>query len=101
VKKKENYKEKSNQLSQVKLLYLGRVDLILSDINIFKYYKKILNIDTSKNVRYHCIFPKTEYKVLFRDDKLRDLFNIRLKDLQKSGVYNQILDRYIDDTKSH
>jgi polar amino acid transport system substrate-binding protein len=90
------YKEQGKQILQVKMLYSGRADAIVSDINIFKYYRKqVSDIDTSAPVSYHEIFPGTDYKVLFNDPALRDVFNKGLADLKKSGRYEAIKNSYV------
>ncbi|MCG8617401.1 MAG: ABC transporter substrate-binding protein [Desulfobacterales bacterium] len=90
------YKEQGKQILQVKMLYSGRTDTIVSDINIFKYYRKqVSGVDTSEPVSYHDIFPPTDYKVLFNDKDLRDEFNKGLAELKKSGRYDAIIDSYV------
>ncbi len=96
VESNPNYKEQGKQEVQVKLLYSGRADAIVSDINIFKYYRKaVTGVDTSAEVVYHNIFPETEYKVLFNDPAIRDEFNQALADLRSSGRYQEIINNYI------
>lgn len=91
------YKEQGKQILQVKMLYSGRSDAIVSDINIFKYYRKqVSDIDTSIPVSYHEIFSGTDYKVLFNDPALRDVFNKGLTDLKKSGRYEAITNSYVN-----
>jgi len=91
-----NYAEQGNQESQVKMLYSGRADAIVSDINIFKFYRKnIKNFDTSADITLHEIFPGTDYKVLFNDSQIRDDFNAGLAELKSSGKYQAIIDGYI------
>lgn len=51
VKGNKKYKEQGKQDLQVKLLYSGRADAIVSDINIFKYYRNQLkDFDTSASL---------------------------------------------------
>ncbi|HNW10359.1 MAG TPA: transporter substrate-binding domain-containing protein [Candidatus Rifleibacterium sp.] len=91
-----NYTEQGEQVLQVKSLYSGRADAIVSDINIFKYYKKqTTDIDTTAEIVYHEVFPGTDYKVLFNDAALRDEFNAGLKELNESGRVKEIIDSYI------
>ena len=51
-------------------------------------------MDTGQAVRFHPIFPPTEYFVAFRDKALRDSFNRGLKRLRDSGEYRRIEARY-------
>ncbi len=90
------YKEQGKQILQVKMLYSGRADAIVSDINIFKYYRKqITDVDTNAPITYHGIFPGTDYKVLFNDSALRDAFNQGLAGLKSSGRYEAIKSSYV------
>ena len=96
VARNENYSEQGKQAIQVKMLYSQRADVIISDINIFKYYRKrVTDMDTSAKVVYHEIFPGTDYKVLFKKANIRDDFNIGLKELKASGRYQEIIDSYL------
>ena len=95
-KNNSKYKELGTQLSQVKMLYFNRTDVVISDINIFRYYrKKIVNMDISDEIVLHKIFPEVNYKVLFNDAIIRDDFNKGLKSLRNSGRYNEIIGKYI------
>ncbi len=90
------YSEQGKQILQVKMLYSGRVDAIVSDINIFKYYRKqVTDVDINAPITYHEIFPGTDYKVLFNDPSLRDSFNQGLADLKSSGRYEAIKNSYV------
>lgn len=92
-----NYTEQGQQALQVKILYSGRVDLIVSDINIFKYYRQqVKDIDTSADVTLHEIFQGVDYKALFNDPTVRDDFNAGLKMLRASGKYDEIINKYVN-----
>lgn len=91
-----DYREQGKQQLQVKMLYAARTDAIVSDINIFKYYRRqVTDMDTSADVVFHEIFKGTDYKVLFNDAGLRDDFNAGLADLKSSGRYRAITDSYV------
>ncbi|WP_462271289.1 substrate-binding periplasmic protein [Desulfobacter sp.] len=91
------YKEQGKQALQVKMLYSGRTDAIISDHNIFKYFrKKVIGMDTSADLVYHEIFQGTDYKVLFNDAGIRDEFNQGLAEIKASGRYNEIIQSYIN-----
>ena len=95
-KNNSKYSEQGNQSLQVKMLYSNRADAVVSDINIFKYYKKkTTDIDTSGEVVLHEIFPGVTYKVLFNDATIRDDFNKGLKSLRDSGRYDEIISSYV------
>ncbi len=96
VKNNSKYREQGKQLLQVKMLYSSRADIIVSDINIFKYYKKrVIGMDTSDEIVLHEIFPGVNYKVLFNNASIRDDFNKGLKILRNSGRYDEIINTYI------
>ena len=95
VKTNPKYRELGKQVLQVKLLYSGRADAIVTDINIFKFYrKKVKDMKTSAKIVFHDIFKGVGYKVLFNDASIRNDFNTGLKMLKKSGRYNAIIKSY-------
>ncbi|MCP4162249.1 MAG: ABC transporter substrate-binding protein [Deltaproteobacteria bacterium] len=96
VKSNPKYSEIAKQVLQVKLLYSGRTDLIVSDINIFKFYKKkVKGMKTTAKIKLHELFKGVKYKVLFNDASIRNDFNAGLKMLRKSGRYNAIIKKYV------
>ena len=92
------YREEAKQIAQPLLLFLGRVDVVVADRNIFNWFSHdpevTAKVDTSQAIRYHAIFPPTEYRVAFRDEALRDSFNRGLAKLRSSGEYARIVARY-------
>lgn len=89
------YREFAQQDNQVALLYMGRTEVYVGDINIFNYYSMVLDhVDTGAETRVHEIFPETQYKVAFHDEKLRDRFNQGLRALKQSGEYDRIIAGY-------
>ncbi|MFT6984933.1 MAG: polar amino acid transport system substrate-binding protein [Psychromonas sp.] len=105
--KNAQYKELSNQSQQIKQLFKKRVDVVISERNIFKYFHKQLlqpwNSETvfvinktelEQKVKYHCIFPPTAYHYAFTSEKIRDDFNYGLKTIQENGLYNKIFNDY-------
>lgn len=93
----KKYKEKAKQLLQAKLLYNQRTDVVISDINIFKFFSNKLDNKIKKNMKitYHPIFKKTNYQVAFNDEKLKDQFNKGLKIIKNNGIYKNIIEKYI------
>jgi polar amino acid transport system substrate-binding protein len=91
-----NYQEHSQQITQNRLLYTGRVDVVVGDRLIFNYFRSRLDpqIDTTQAVTFHAIFPRNPRKAVFRDAALRDRFNAGLKTIQGNGVYDAILKKY-------
>ncbi len=95
------YAEHANQAEQNRMLHAGRADVVVADINIFKFHETeladlaALGIDTHGRVAYHDIFPPTPYKVAFASETVRDAFNRGLAKLRKSGEYERIFERYV------
>ncbi len=104
VAKTDDYSEKNDQSVQPMLLNLERVDVVLSDINIFKYYSQKAKSSTphfvQSEVTYHSFTDAKpiHYKPVFQDKKTRDDFNLGLRELVKNGRIKEITNRYINDT---
>ena len=95
-KNNKKYQEKARQESQIAMLFAGRTDAIVTDVNIFKYFKdKIKIVDTNLEYTIHPIFPKTYYKVCFTDENLRNNFNKGLKKIKENGTYDKIINKYV------
>jgi len=90
------YSEIADQQSQVKMLFAARADAIVMDVNIYKYFRKMIkDIDVSQDVVIHEIFAPSNYKVGFKEKAVCDLFNAGLKKLKSSGKYDTIISAYI------
>jgi polar amino acid transport system substrate-binding protein len=91
-----NYQEHPLQIAQDRLLYTGRVDVVVGDRLIFRYFSTRLDpqIDATQPVVFHAIFPPNPRKAVFRDAALRDHFNTGLKTIQANGQYEAILKKY-------
>ena len=90
----------SDQLSQVKLLHLGRYDAVLSDRYIYRYFVNqmmLKNIQKVHSVDEHQFTTANpdDYRPVFRDKKVRDDFNLGLKKLKESGKFQKIYDSYL------
>ena len=92
----KDYKEYSYQLIQDNLLYTGRVDVVIGDRLIFRYFSShmIEPIDASQPVTFHTIFPPNPRKAAFRTAELRDRFDAGLKIIRSNGIYDAILKKY-------
>ena len=89
------YGETSRQKSQVSMLFKERVDLVVSDKNIFNWYRRQQErVNVKRPVTQFALFPPTYYKVAFNHENLRDDFNAGLAELKKTGRYDQILEYY-------
>ena len=92
----KNYKEYKSQEKQVKDFLDKKVNILIIDKNIFKWYLKKLSSSNILDYKYDYIFKgKNNFQVLFRDKNLRDLFNNELLKIKMSGEYQEIIDDYI------
>ncbi|MFP4085933.1 MAG: substrate-binding periplasmic protein [Desulfobacteraceae bacterium] len=95
---KENpqYREIADQSLQINLLYSDRIDAIVLDKNIFQYLRKHNDrVDTSQPVDVRPIFDPSPFRVAFIDKQVRDDFNEGLKQLRKTGRYDEIVSQYV------
>ncbi len=105
IKGNPKYEETPNQSSQTILLYLNRTQVFVGDVNIFKYYSQNLSkffspeeferANTKQEVVYHSLFPKTDYKVAFKNEQIMKDFNEGLNHIKTNGLYEQIISKYI------
>jgi len=86
----------------VALLFKRRVDLILLDRSIFYYWRNTINyVNTSAGVTFHdlpsisTMAVDSPTQTVFKDETLRDDFNYGLRRLRNSGLYQQIINRYL------
>lgn len=91
------YREMDNQLSQNRMLYLGRIDTVVADRYVFTQLNKYVepNIDTQQALNYHLIFPRTPYKMVFSNSVARDTFNQGLAKIKANGVYATLVAKYL------
>jgi polar amino acid transport system substrate-binding protein len=91
-----NYREHPQQITQNRLLYTGRVDVVIGDRLVFHYLNRQIeaSIDTSQKLAHHPLFPPSPRKAAFRDPALRDRFNAGLKAIRQDGTYAAIVRKY-------
>lgn len=97
-KYKERYRDFASQLRQNIEFWMGNVDVLIIDQNIFEYYRKFLSSEfgTAQAVTYHNLFPKEiPHYAAFKERWLRDEFNDALATLRANGRYREIINRYI------
>lgn len=96
-----DYKEHPQQITQNRLLYTGRVDVVVGDRLIFRYLNRQVetSIDTSQRLVHHPIFPPSPRKAVFRDAVMRDRFNKGLKAIRQNGKYAAIMRKYQEFTE--
>jgi len=92
-----DYREVPSQITQNKLLFMGRVDVVVGDRLIFRYFNDKLEpqIDATQAVTYHNIFPESPRKAVFRDARVRDAFNAGLSIIRSNGTYDAIVKQYL------
>jgi polar amino acid transport system substrate-binding protein len=92
-----DYREVPTQITQNKLLFMGRVEVVVGDRLIFLYYIDKLEapIDSRQSVTFHRIFPESPRKAVFRDARVRDAFNAGLKVIRANGAYDAIAKQYV------
>lgn len=97
---KGNYHATSNQSLQILSLYSGHIDVVLSDINIFKYYSHKIASEkkiSQKPVRIHQVLEEQamNYRPVFKSQRVRDDFNEGIAYLKSTGEYKAIFDSYL------
>lgn len=99
--KNPKYTEIAEQLTQVEQLLRKRVDVIIGDILVIKYYQRKLKEDLNLNeeIAIHDLFNTTSYRIMFKTAEMRDLFNKGLKIIRKNKAYSDIITRYVSSTK--
>ncbi len=92
-----SYREVAEQEQQVSALFLKHAEVIVLDVNIFKYY-----LSRSKSERFnaayklHYIFDESYYSAGFRDQAVQKAFDDGILKLKQSGEYQKILDHYLN-----
>ena len=91
------FHEVSSQLSQLKVLFRGRTDVIIMEKRIFEFfYNELLaSGEIGGDYRIHEIFPIASRYAAFTEKSLRDEFNEGFKKLEQSGRKEAIIRRYL------
>jgi polar amino acid transport system substrate-binding protein len=91
-----HYREEAQQIARNRLLYSGRIDLVIGDLRIFKYFNSKVDdqVDVHQPINIYPLFAPTPYSVGFRLERQRDLFNQGLKAIRENGEYQRIEQRY-------
>lgn len=90
------YREEAQQINRNRLLYSGRVDVVIGDPRILRYFNRKVadQVDVSQPVTQYPLFPPTAYSVGFRLREHRDRFDRGLAAIRASGEYARIEQRY-------
>jgi len=90
------YREEAEKKVRNLLLYSGRVDVIVGDWRIIRYFNQEIarDLDAKQPVTVYRLFAATPYQMAFRYQWQRDSFDRGLALLRKSGGYREIEARY-------
>lgn len=85
----------ADQKRQPVLLLKERVDVVVMDRNIFNYFARELKIEKLENkFNFHNVFPKTHYRMAFKDAQNTTQFNKTFIKYSKSKAYQSLLKKY-------
>ena len=90
------YREEAQQIARNRLLYSGRIEVVVGDMRILRYLnREVLDqVDVSQPLSEYRIFAATPYQVGFRREAQRDRFNRGLAAIHANGEYRAIERRY-------
>lgn len=91
-----NYREEPHQVTRNRLLFAGRVDVIVGDRRIIEYFTTQVGgeVNVRQALSWFELFPPTAYHVAFLSDNVRSRFDEGLETLRKRGDYLAIEKRY-------
>jgi polar amino acid transport system substrate-binding protein len=89
------YIELPDQRSQVELFWLGNIEAVVMDVNIFGYFSQVRQVENwDQLIEIHEFFPPTHYSSAIPDATLRDAFNQALASYKQQPAYRQLLEKY-------
>lgn len=93
-----NYREEAQQVTRNRLLYSGRIDVIIGDPKVIRYFNRDVldQVDITQPLTWYPVFPPTAYKMGFRFQIQRDQFNLGLAAIRRSGEYAEIEQVYAE-----
>lgn len=95
VKKSPLYLKIANQSQQPMLLLKKRVEVLIMDRNIFKYFASKLNIkDINAKFTFHHLFPETHYRMAFRNKEYVKTFNDIFAQYKQTDEYMLLRKNY-------
>ncbi|MDK2125169.1 substrate-binding periplasmic protein [Parachitinimonas caeni] len=91
-----NYREEAQQIVRNRLLYAGRIDVIVGDRRIIEYFNREVGnlVDVKQPLTWFAIFPPTQYQLGCKLATQCERFSDGLQALRSSGAYEQIEKRY-------
>ncbi|UUY06739.1 ABC transporter substrate-binding protein [Pseudomonas sp. J452] len=92
------YREEAQQINRNRLLYSGRIDVVVGDSRILRYFNREVaeQVDTTQPLTWYMLLPATPYSVGFRLDEQRERFELGLATIRANGEYLRIEQRYAD-----
>jgi len=97
-----NYTELADQKSQIGLLFSGRVDALVMDVNIFKHLLAIKRHENSNPEIYNkkfitsFLFAPRAYTAGFKSKELCQQFDQGINAIMADGSYQKIIDSYLE-----
>jgi len=90
------YREEAFQIARNRMLYSGRVDVVVTDMRILRYFNREVHsqVDVSQPITIYPIFPVTDYKIGCLKQSDCERFSKGLALLRSSGDYALIEQRY-------
>lgn len=90
------YREEAFQIARNRMLYSGRVDVVVTDMRILRYFNREVyaQVDVSQPLALYPIFAPTDYKLGCRQQADCERFNQGLAAIRESGEYRTIGRRY-------
>lgn len=91
------YREEAQQINRNRLLYSGRVEVVVGDPRIIRHFNRQVaaQVDVSLPLVWYPLFPPTGYRVGFRLQVQSERFDRGLRQLRASGEYQAIEQRYL------
>lgn len=90
------YREEAFQIARNRMLYSGRVDVVVTDMRILRYFNREVytQVDVAQPLAVYSIFPASDYKLGCRKKADCQRFNDGLAVIQANGEYTAIERRY-------
>jgi len=94
------YQEIAQQITQVRMLFSGRADVVVGDRRILEHLRGEVMAESNALIKaeapitIHELFEPTEYRAAFTDPAMRDRFNQGLAQIRANGTYARITARY-------
>ena len=91
-----SYREIDDQEKQIHMFYAGRMDILVSDISIFKHWSKTHGGPDKPYRTAEVLGDPFFFPIAFKSPKMAKTFETHLKELMASGRYDEIYATYLD-----